>query len=373
MLRPGIATWWKHAWLYGGKSKTKSRFVFRICQKPSLCLQSGLTKYTFSNNPGSGKCPFWKLIFQGPFFSTSKIRNSTARGHPRCFLQIWDFAVWPWSTAPTCCPSTYLAACLCFTVKDMCWDALTHDSSWDQSSQLFLSISINTTVPIWFSLGVWTRIYKAKIKCSPPTSGDERALDRTTFFFKSELPCWCHHCAAYRRIVSLAGNFFLRTTRALFRRFGVAVPLINPLPNKVTLYMSPGLQSGCWRSNMRMAFQYHWDSKLSEHACSQRQEVGSTCWDSCSCCRSGGDSAVTDWLTDLLADWPTTLTKQQGRAGPPGLCKAAGLKIWKSDFQSWVISAMVGDVLPVIACGCLFALAAVWLASLNWMNAGYFD
>ena len=116
-------------------------------------------------------------------FSTSKIRNSTACGHPRCFLQIWDFAVWPWSTAPTCCPSTYLAARLCFTVKDMCWDALTHDSSWDQSSQLFLSISINTTVPIWFSLGAWTRIYKAKIKCSPPTSGDERALDRTTFFF----------------------------------------------------------------------------------------------------------------------------------------------------------------------------------------------
>lgn len=33
----------------------------------SLCLQSGLTKYTFSNNPGSGKCPFWKLnsSFQG--------------------------------------------------------------------------------------------------------------------------------------------------------------------------------------------------------------------------------------------------------------------------------------------------------------------
>jgi len=30
------------------------------------------------------------------------------------------------------------------------------------------------------------------------------------------------------------------TTRALFRRFGVAVPLINPLPNKVTLYMKWG-------------------------------------------------------------------------------------------------------------------------------------
>ena len=140
MLRPGIATWWKHAWLYGGKSKTKSRFVFRICQKPSLCLQSGLTKYTFSNNPGSGKCPFGNSSSR-VLFSTSKIRNSTACGHPRCFLQIWDFAVWPWSTAPTCCPSTYLAACLCFTVKDMCWDALTHDSSWDQSSQLFLSRS----------------------------------------------------------------------------------------------------------------------------------------------------------------------------------------------------------------------------------------
>ena len=152
------------------------------------------------------------------------------------------------------------------------------------------------------------------------------------FFFKSELPCWCHHCAACRSSVSLVGNFFLRTTRALFRRFGVAVPLINPLPNKVTLYMSPGLQSGCWRLNMRMAFQYHWDSKLNEHACSQRQEVGSTCWDSCSCCRSGGDSAVTDWLTYLLTDRPRSQTART-RWSTRSLqsCWAEDLKIWFSE------------------------------------------
>jgi len=93
------------------------------------------------------------------------------------------------------------------------------------------------------------------------------------------------------------------TTRALFRRFGVAVPLINPLPNKVTLYMTRwstrSLQSPTWhRQHLRQLRRLQtmvcisWSSQIffrnmQPNACLKRWQTKVFMWSGVATARKG--------------------------------------------------------------------------------------
>ena len=123
-----------------------------------------------------------------------------------------------------------------------------------------------------------------------------------------------------------ARSLVLRATRRIFRRLGVAVPLINPVPNPVTLHMRlghPGLQVGLRGSGAARWRCCRWNAQRSCKA--KRCSAGRMPW----CTRSshGRGKPGREWvgryllkLAELFEEHAATCLPQEVAAqGAPSL------------------------------------------------------